>query len=204
MTSSGSIPAACNWVRNVLTASWSTFFARRCSQPVDHHGRCWIYRQQQCQLALIDLVDAQDAREASDHPGLVVGSKVQLVGKASAPQADHLLARPNPEVASQAIGNTARGETVEVDRFDGFLDNPSRIDGVSSKKGWLRAKDTSARQTTMHADFDGQDDWLIEINVDRYTDDVPYTRRSRATTGTGVRGKTPIHLSNAHRLGADR
>jgi len=44
---------------------------------------------------------------------------------------------------------------------------------MSSKKGRLRSKHTTARQTTMHADFDGQDDWLIEINVDRYADDVP-------------------------------
>jgi hypothetical protein len=63
--------------------------------------------------------------------------------------------------ASQAIRNTTRRETVEVDRFDGFLHNPSRIDGMSSKKGRLRTKHTMARQTTMHADFDGQDDWLI-------------------------------------------
>jgi len=127
---------------------------------------------------LIHLVDAQDAREASDHPGLVVGSKVQLVGECSAPQADHLLARPHPEVTCQAIWNTASGETVKVDRLDGFLDNPACIDGVASKKGRLRTKYMPARQTTMHADFDGQDDGLIEINVDRYTDDIPYTRRS--------------------------
>src|SRR5207245_2062598 len=108
-----------------------------------------VDRQQQRQLTLVDLIDAQNAREAGDHPGLVVDSKVQLIGKGSAPQADHLLARSHPEVACQAIGNTAGSETVEIDRLDGFLDNSPGIDRVWSKKGRLRAKGTSAGQTPM-------------------------------------------------------
>src|SRR5260370_33745150 len=38
-------------------------------------GRCWIDREQQRQFALIHLVDAQDARETSHHPGLVAAAK---------------------------------------------------------------------------------------------------------------------------------
>src|SRR5260370_120846 len=81
---------------------------------------CRIDAKQQRQFTLIDLVDTQDAREVGYDPWLVVDREIQLIRERPTPQADHLLTRPHPKVARQALGHVASGQGVAVYRLTAF------------------------------------------------------------------------------------
>ena len=165
---------------------------------------CRIDGKQQRQLTLVDLVDTQDAREVGDDPTLVINGEVHLGGKGATPKPDHLFTRSHPEVACQPIRNTARGHSVTEHRLDRLLNDTPRVDRSWAKKRRLCAKHAAAGCTHMHADFDGEHDRLIQIDIHGDARDIPHSLRIAAAARARVGWKRPTHLTNAHRLGADR
>jgi hypothetical protein len=90
-----------------------------------------------------------------------------------------------------------------MDRLDSFLNNAPRVDGAWPKKWGLCAEGAAARLTTMHADFDGQDDRLVQVHIHRTARCVPKSGRSAAAARTRDRGKTPAHLADGAGLRTD-
>jgi len=48
----------------------------------------------------------------------------------------------------------------------------------------------------VHADFDGEYDWLIQVDIHRDTRDIPHSRGSTAASGTTDDLETPTNLTD--------
>ena len=56
----------------------------------------------------------------------------------------------------------------------------------------------------VHADFDGEHDRLIQVDIHSDTRDIPHPLRIAAAVRAVDGWKRPIYLANAYRLGANR
>ena len=72
-------------------------------------GGSRIDGEEEGQLILIDLINAEDAREFADHPRLVIALEVERGFVNLAPLPHHGFAGGHPEVAGQPLGDTAHG-----------------------------------------------------------------------------------------------
>lgn len=95
---------------------------------------------EQSEIALIDFVDAQDARKLLHHPGEIVDGEIEVLSGDPTPAADRTFAGLDPEIAGQAFCSTPKGHPIVIDRLDGFLNHAVGIAGIGTQKRWLRPK----------------------------------------------------------------
>src|SRR5690348_9381532 len=124
----------------------------------------WIDGEEEGQALLIDLIDAQDAREGRHDPGLVVLRKVEGPRVVPAPAPDHRVARADPEVAGQTRPDPRHSHAIVEDRGDGFGNDAVRVDCVRAQEGRLEAKMMAARRAVMNAHRDLKEDGVSEID----------------------------------------
>lgn len=149
-------------------------------QPVSlRYGR--IHGHKQRQLALVDLVDAQNPGELLDHALLVVFVEAQALGVVVAPAADHRLARSDPEVPRQPLTDPPYGHAVLVDRKDGLFANTLGVDGVWPEKRRPGAEVPLTAAAVMDADGHQQEQRTFQIEVYGRPGCPPHSRCESST-----------------------
>lgn len=129
--------------------------------------------QEEGELVLIHLVHAEDAGEGFDDPGEVVAIKVDPPGVGATPRPDHLGAGADPEVARQTSGDPANRQAILKDGLGGLLDDAIGVDRVGAQKRQLGSEVEVAAGTVVDADLDGEEDRLVEVDIDRGAGDGP-------------------------------
>jgi hypothetical protein len=124
-----------------------------------------INREQEGELALIDFIDTQDARECLHNPGLVIGREVKASTIGPAPLPNTRLTRAHPEIAGEAFGHAAHGHPILIDGGDSRGDDPIGVSGIGAEEGRLGAEVMLARGTEMHADRNKQQGGTIKIEI---------------------------------------
>jgi len=114
------------------------------NQPITPLAR-GVDCHEQRKPVLVDLIDAENARERFDDPGLI--GLVQADGSAVAatPVSHGGLTGTYPEVAGHPLGDTAEGHPILIDSGHGSADDPVGVDGVGPQKGRLSSKIVLAR-----------------------------------------------------------
>jgi hypothetical protein len=113
-----------------------------------------INRQKESHAILIDLINAQDTRELSNDPLLVIGLKIESCLVRAAPSPDHALAGTDPEITSQPAGYPPEGQAVFMDGVDGLSDDTLTVGGPHMQEGRLGTEVVSAVWTVMDANCD--------------------------------------------------
>lgn len=134
-------------------------------QPIAMRRRR-VDREQEGQVALIDLIDTQDAGTCRHDPGLIIGQEVKAspIGAAALPNAGFTGAQP--KIAGEALRHAAHGQPILLDGGDGRGDDPVGVAGIGSEEGRLGAEVLLAASAEMHAERDEKQNRMIESAVD--------------------------------------
>ena len=164
-------------------------------QPVAG-GRRGIHRQQQGEVALIEFVHAEHARERTDDPCLVVRGEVELARIAAAPHPNHGLTRADPAVLCQALLYPTDRHAVAVDRLHGHADDPVGRGSARAQEWGLGPEIVATGGAVMHAHRHQQQDRLVQIEVDRRARSIPDAGGELLAAATGQYRQAVAHVAN--------
>ena len=129
--------------------------------------RSRINRQQEGEIVLVDLIDAQDTGELADYPGLVVRFEIKARLIIITPLPDHAFTGVHPEITGQPCRYSAHSHAVSMHSFDGFHHHPATVGGILTQKRRLSVEVVMIRQTVMDANSHCQKDGAIQVQIDR-------------------------------------